>query len=267
MRSVIRRRGASLVLCSRGCSLTHAEKRIRMQVKLNDLDARVARIERVVSNQSLLELAQRLDAVQARCAAPRPDRGARERGMRRRLMTSSSAISTARSRAERFGGAGREPGAGAVRDCARPAQASRRRRRRPGAQRRHREQTAYDAGVRCAQGSATIRRRSRGFQEFLSDLSAQPARGECAVLARRGVLRDARLRPAAAGAFRTVVQNWPELAQSARCAAEARLTRSSSRNRSARAGRRLSQVVQQFPGHRCCAARQRAPAAHPAMRS
>ena len=35
------------------------------QVKLNDLEARVTRIERVISNQSLVELAQHLDAVQA----------------------------------------------------------------------------------------------------------------------------------------------------------------------------------------------------------
>jgi tol-pal system protein YbgF len=36
-----------------------------VQIRLNDIDSRVQRIERVVSNQSLLELAQRLDAVQA----------------------------------------------------------------------------------------------------------------------------------------------------------------------------------------------------------
>src|ERR1700748_650024 len=35
------------------------------QVKLNDLDARVARIERVISNQSLVDLAQHLDQVQS----------------------------------------------------------------------------------------------------------------------------------------------------------------------------------------------------------
>ena len=34
-------------------------------IRMNDLDARVQRIERVLTNQSLLELAQRLDALQA----------------------------------------------------------------------------------------------------------------------------------------------------------------------------------------------------------
>ena len=36
-----------------------------MFIRLNDLDQRVQRIERVLTNQSLLELAQRIDALQA----------------------------------------------------------------------------------------------------------------------------------------------------------------------------------------------------------
>ena len=47
-----------------GCASTPPEDD-PVQIKLNDLDARVARIERVVSNQSLVQLAQNLDSVQA----------------------------------------------------------------------------------------------------------------------------------------------------------------------------------------------------------
>jgi tol-pal system protein YbgF len=47
-----------------GCATTRPEDD-PMQVKLNDLDARVARIERVISNQSLVDLAQHLDQVQS----------------------------------------------------------------------------------------------------------------------------------------------------------------------------------------------------------
>jgi tol-pal system protein YbgF len=47
-----------------GCATTPAADD-PTQVKLNDLDARVARIERIISNQSLVELAQHLDQVQA----------------------------------------------------------------------------------------------------------------------------------------------------------------------------------------------------------
>jgi len=47
-----------------GCSLTRSEED-PVQVRLNDLDARLTKIERIMSNQSLLDMAQHLDAVQA----------------------------------------------------------------------------------------------------------------------------------------------------------------------------------------------------------
>ncbi len=47
-----------------GCASTPPEDD-PVQIKLTDLDARVARIERVVSNQSLVDLAQHLDDVQS----------------------------------------------------------------------------------------------------------------------------------------------------------------------------------------------------------
>jgi tol-pal system protein YbgF len=55
---------ALLALLLAGCSLTRSEED-PVQVRLNDLDARVAKLERIMSNQSLLDMAQRLDAVQA----------------------------------------------------------------------------------------------------------------------------------------------------------------------------------------------------------
>jgi len=55
---------ALLVLLLAGCSLG-PEKPDPVQTKLTELDGRVARIERVVSNQSLLDMAQKLDAAQA----------------------------------------------------------------------------------------------------------------------------------------------------------------------------------------------------------
>jgi tol-pal system protein YbgF len=65
----IRRVGALAVavvatLSAAGCASTPAADD-PVQVKLNDIDARVTRIERIISNQSLVELAQHLDQVQA----------------------------------------------------------------------------------------------------------------------------------------------------------------------------------------------------------
>jgi tol-pal system protein YbgF len=45
-----------------GCATTPEEDPV--QTRLNDLDARVGRIDRIVSNQSLMQMAQRLDAQQ-----------------------------------------------------------------------------------------------------------------------------------------------------------------------------------------------------------
>jgi tol-pal system protein YbgF len=46
-----------------GCAVSPEEDPV--MIRMNDLDARVQRIERVLTNQSLLDLAQRIDALQA----------------------------------------------------------------------------------------------------------------------------------------------------------------------------------------------------------
>jgi tol-pal system protein YbgF len=46
-----------------GCAVSPEEDPV--YIRMNDLDARVQRIERVLTNQSLLELAQRIDALQS----------------------------------------------------------------------------------------------------------------------------------------------------------------------------------------------------------
>ena len=60
-----------------GCASSPEEDPV--QIRMNDLDARVQRIERVLTNQSLLELAQRIDALQAELRThARRSRGAAE---------------------------------------------------------------------------------------------------------------------------------------------------------------------------------------------
>jgi tol-pal system protein YbgF len=55
---------ALLAVMLAACSLTRSEED-PVQVRLNELDVRVTKIERILSNQSLLDMAQHLDAVQA----------------------------------------------------------------------------------------------------------------------------------------------------------------------------------------------------------
>ena len=54
--------GVLLVLFVAGCAST-PEPDDPVTIKLNDLDRRLERIERVISNQSLLELSQQLQAI------------------------------------------------------------------------------------------------------------------------------------------------------------------------------------------------------------
>src|SRR5476649_1128892 len=54
----------ALAVLLTGCSLTRSEED-PVQVRLNDLDARLTKLERIMANQSLLDMAQRLDAAQA----------------------------------------------------------------------------------------------------------------------------------------------------------------------------------------------------------
>ena len=54
--------GAGILVLA-GCAVSPKEDPV--QIRLNDLDSRVQRIERVLTNQSLLELAKRIDTLQA----------------------------------------------------------------------------------------------------------------------------------------------------------------------------------------------------------
>jgi tol-pal system protein YbgF len=71
-------RGASLglaflaALAAAGCASTPPDED-PVQVKLNDLDARLTKIERVVSNQSLLELSNQVEALRSDVRAMRND--------------------------------------------------------------------------------------------------------------------------------------------------------------------------------------------------
>jgi tol-pal system protein YbgF len=62
---------ALLAAALTGCSLMPSPEEDPVQIKLRELDGRVARIERVVSNQSLLSLAQRIDALESELRAIR----------------------------------------------------------------------------------------------------------------------------------------------------------------------------------------------------
>ena len=61
MKTLLITAGCALLLT--GCATNPAND--PLQVRLNDIDSRLGNVERVVSNQSLVELSRRLDALEA----------------------------------------------------------------------------------------------------------------------------------------------------------------------------------------------------------
>ena len=74
LRSIFATPLAGLLLTSvtlLGCAVAPEDDPV--QIRMNDIDSRLQRIERVMTNQSLLEMAQRIDALQAQLRAMRGD--------------------------------------------------------------------------------------------------------------------------------------------------------------------------------------------------
>src|SRR3954469_346414 len=96
-----------------GCASTPPEED-PVQIKLHDLDARVARIERVVSNQSLVQLAQNLDSVQAetRRLRGRIDELENSNEQMKKQLAASASVRIIGGGANGAYGAGGAPGAG-----------------------------------------------------------------------------------------------------------------------------------------------------------
>ena len=171
-----------------GCASTPEEDPVN--IKLNDLDARTAKIERVVSNQSLLELAQRLDSLQndVRVLRGRIDELENmNESLRKQQRDLYSDLERRIAQAAPSGGAASGGGSGAA----------------PGA-----EQSAYSQAfdaLKSGKYPAAI----VGFHEFLtsypkSDLAdnSQYWLGEAYYAS-----HDFQ---SAADAFRTVTQRWPD---------------------------------------------------------
>ncbi len=176
---------ASCALLLAGCASNPATD--PLQVRLNDIDSRLGNVERVVSNQSLVELSRRLDALEAQLREQRGNvevlqnssESARksERDLYTDLDKRISALEggrarrTGRRRSGRHGGRRLERAAGAAAVD---------------------DQAAYNAAfdkLKAGNYSESI----AGFQSFYEPLPLERSARQRAVLDRRGLLRDAGL--------------------------------------------------------------------------
>lgn len=242
-----------------GCATTPAADD-PVQVKLNDIDARVARIERIISNQSLVELAQHLDAVQADVRQLRgrvEELEYKQEGMRKQqrdlysdLDKRIAALGGGSSRAAAGGGSPAggtgAPGAGAGSGAVAAAGAAGAASTDTGAGAgTSEEQTVYaqsfDA-LKAGSYSTAI----TGFKAFLSSYPASPLAENAQYWLGEAyyVTRDFE---GATGAFRGVLQKYPD----SRKAPDAmlKLGYTQLEQKKVAEGRAtLSQVIQKYPG-------------------
>jgi tol-pal system protein YbgF len=187
---------SSLVL---GCAVSPEEDPV--YIRMNDLDARVQRIERVVTNQSLVEMAQRIDALQAQLRTLRGEVEVlqnQSEGGKNQTRSLYGDLEKRIAALETLGGvAGAGAGSGGV--LAPPVGAA------PAA---GGEQASYDAAFNALKGS-DYPRAIAGFRNFVSTWPSSPLASNAQYWLGEAyyVNRDY---PNAVSAFQRVITDWPD---------------------------------------------------------
>jgi tol-pal system protein YbgF len=240
-----------------GCASTPAADD-PIQLKLNDIDARVTRIERIISNQSLVELAQHLDQVQADVRQLRGRVEELEYNAEAMHKQQRDLYSDLDKRIAALGGgssgaaaAGALSGAGSAAGSSSPQSAgsagSPKGSAGSGADSggSSEEQTVYAQSFDALKaGSYSVA--ITGFKSFLSSYPASPLAENAQYWLGEAfyVTRDF---DSATGAFRNVLQKWPD----SRKAPDALLKLGYTQLEQKKTGEgraTLSQVVQKYPG-------------------
>jgi tol-pal system protein YbgF len=229
-----------VALCSFGiigCAVSPEEDPV--QIRLKDLDSRVQRIERVLTNQSLLELAQRIDTLQADL---RTIRGEVEmlqnqsEGGKNQSRALYGDLEKRRAALETLGGvgAGAAPGAGNAPLAGAGAVAG------AGG-----EQALYDAAFNALKGSDYPKAIS-GFKSFVSAYPSSPLASNAQYWLGEAyyVTREY---PSAIAAFQKVTTEWPESRKVPDALVKIGFTQSAlGKNGEARVT--LEDVVRRYPG-------------------
>ena len=182
-----------------GCAVSPEEDPV--YIRMNDLDARVQRIERVVTNQSLIEMAQRIDALQAELRAMRGEVEVlqnQSEGGKNQTRSLYGDLEKRIAALETLGGVGaagvNAPGALAPPVGAVPAAGG--------------EQASYDAAFNALK-SSDYARAIAGFRNFVSTYPASPLASNAQYWLGEAyyVNRDF---PNAVTAFQRVITEWPD---------------------------------------------------------
>jgi tol-pal system protein YbgF len=213
-----------------GCAVSPEEDPV--QIRMNDLDQRLQRIERVMTNQSLLQMAQRIDALQADLSRMRGEV---------ELLQNQSEGGKSQSRAlygdlekriaarETLGGVGGAAAGGVV--PAAPASGG--------------EQAAYDVAF-AALKSGDYPKAIAGFKSFVASYPQGPLASNAQYWLGEAyyVTRDY---PNAITAFQAVTAQWPDSRKAPDALVKIGFTQSAlGRNGDAKVT--LESVLQRYPG-------------------
>ena len=221
-----------------GCAVSPEEDPV--QIRLKDLDSRVQRIERVLTNQSLMELAQRIDTLQADLRTIRgevevlqnqTDGGkSQSRALYGDLEKRLAALETLGGVG---GGAGSLPPAGASPAGAAPAVGV------------GGEQASYDAAFNALK-SSDYPKAINGFKGFVSTYPSSPLASNAQYWLGEAyyVTREY---PSAIAAFQKVTTDWPDSRKVPDALVKIGFTQSAlGKNGDARVT--LEDVIKRFPG-------------------
>jgi tol-pal system protein YbgF len=230
-RSFIRRwvLGAAALACA-GCAVSPEEDPVF--IRMNDLDARIQRIERVLTNQSLLELAQRIDALQADLRNIRGEVDLlqnQSEGGKAQSRTLYGDLEKRLAALETLGGVG-APGAGTLTPTAGGAAG---------------EQATYDAAFNALKG-ADYPKAIQTFKGFLSAYPASPLASNAQYWLGEAyyVTRDYE---EAMAAFRKVTTDWPDSRKAPDALVKVGFTQAAI-GRSGDARATLEEVTRRYPG-------------------
>ncbi|MEJ0084218.1 MAG: tol-pal system protein YbgF [Pseudomonadota bacterium] len=182
-----------------GCAVSPEEDPV--YIRMNDLDARVQRIERVVTNQSLIEMAQRIDALQAELRAMRGEVEVlqnQSEGGKTQTRTLYGDLEKRIAALETLGGVAGSNAGSATPVVPPPG----------GVSAGGGEQASYDAAFNALKGS-DYQRAIAGFKNFVSTYPASPLASNAQYWLGEAYYVN-REYPNAIGAFQRVIADWPD---------------------------------------------------------
>lgn len=222
-----------------GCAVSPEEDPV--YIRMNDLDARVQRIERVLTNQSLLELAQRIDALQADVRTLRGEVELlqnQSEGGKAQTRNLYSDLERRLAALETLGGVGANAGAGGTIGGAGAGGAV------PAAGAAG-EQASYDAAFNALK-SADYPRAIQNFKGFLGTYPSSPLASNAQYWLGEAYYVTRSYEDAMA-AFRKVTTDWPDSRKAPDALVKVGFTQAAmGRNTEARAT--LEEVTRRYPG-------------------